>query len=144
LPLLATAHGADWPSYIDVVGMASFALLLASPDALTLWVFDGDRLTSGSLPPGTHMVTSGGEEDGKAERFLADFTASPVGQWAALAGRQQPQDDPAALLVRHETEDAVYATVFGQVITAEPGSVALSWTRTPWIEGSWRSEKMPR
>jgi hypothetical protein len=143
LPLLATARGADWPSYLDVSGMASFALLLVSPDALTLWVFDGERLTSQPLPAGTRMVTSGGEEDGKADRFLADFAAAPVGEWAALVSRQQPQDDPAALVVRHETGDAVYATVFAQVITAEPGRISLSWSRTPWITDSWQSGSLP-
>jgi hypothetical protein len=137
LPLLGVAHGADWPSYLDVGGMASFALVLAAPEALTLWVYDGQRLTSGSLPEGTHMVTSGGEEDGKSGRFLADFAAAPVGEWAGIVGRHQPADDPAALVVRHQTEDAVYATVFGQVVSALPGNVSLSWSRTPWVEGSW-------
>lgn len=137
LPLLGVAHGADWPAYIDVTGMASFALVLAGPDALTVWVWDGAGLTSESLPAGTHMVTSGGEEDGKAGRFLADFAAAPVGEWPGLVGQQQPQDDPAALVVRHAFERGVYATVFGQVIIAEPGRLTLSWSRTPWVAGSW-------
>jgi hypothetical protein len=144
LPLLALAHGADWPSHVETAGMASFALVLAAPDALTLWVWDGERLTSGSLVAGTHMVTSGGEEDGKAERFLTDFAAAPVEEWPGLVGRQQPQDDPAALVVRHALESPgserrVYATVFGQVITAEPGRVRLTWSRTPWVVDSWRT-----
>jgi hypothetical protein len=139
LPLHAVADGADWPTSIDVGGMASFALVVAGPDALTQWVWDGERLTSTSLPAGTHMVTSGGEEDGKADRFLADFSAAPVGEWAGLVARQQPQDDPAALVVRHAFEGGVYATVFGQVITAEPGRLALSWSRTPWIADSWHT-----
>jgi hypothetical protein len=140
LPLLAVAHGAQWPSHSAVAGMASFALVLAGPDALTQWVWDGARLTSASLPAGTHMVTSGGEEDGKAGRFLADFAAAPVEEWAALVGEQQPQDDPAALVVRHEFDGGVYATVFGQVITAAPGRVRLSWSRTPWVATSMRSQ----
>jgi hypothetical protein len=141
LPLLALARGVDWPSYIDLGSMASFALVLAAPEAVTLWVYDGAALTSEPVGPGTHMVTSGGAEDGKAGRFLADFEAAPVGEWAALVGTHQPHDDPAALVVRHETPDAVYATVFGQVITAEPGHVELSWSRTPWVLASWRSRQ---
>lgn len=139
VPLLAVAHGSAWPSAIDVVGMASFALVLAAPDALTLWVWDGERLTTESLPAGTHMVTSGGEEDGKADRFLGDFAATPVGEWPGLVGRQQPLDDPAALVVRHAFDGGVYATVFGQVITAEPGRLQLAWSRTPWVADSWHT-----
>lgn len=137
LPLQAVAHGGDWPSHVPLAGMASFALVLAAPEALTVWMYDGEQLTSEELPPGTHMVTSGGAEDGKAARFLADFAAAPVLQWPALVGRQQPRDDPAALVVRHADENAVYATVFGQVSTARPGEVVLRWSRTPWVESSW-------
>lgn len=137
LPLLALTQGAAWPSYPSLEGMASFALVLAAPQALTVWVYDGKQLSSNELPPGTHMVTSGGAEDGKADRFLAGFAAAPVTQWPTIVGRQQPQDDPAALVVRHTSGNAVYATVFGQVITAAPGEVSLRWSRTPWIGSSW-------
>ena len=141
LPLLATAHGADWPQHLALTGMASFALVLAGPDALTEWVFDGAELTSTDLAPGTHMVTSGGAEDGKSDRHLAQFAADPSAQaWRLLVVDRQPRDDPAALVVRHALDDAVYATVFGQVIEAQPGGVALSWSRTPWVEQSWRSQ----
>ncbi|MCU1589963.1 MAG: hypothetical protein JWP11_1219 [Frankiales bacterium] len=139
LPLVAVAHQVQWPSYLDPTGMASFALVLAAPEALTVWVWDGERLTTESLPPGTHMVTSGGEEDGKAGRFLAGFEALPVGEWTGLVGRYPPADDPAALVVRHAFDGGVYATVFGQVLTAGPGRLDLSWSRTPWVAGSWHS-----
>ena len=140
LPLLAVQHGANWPSYIDLTEMASFALVLAAPAALTLWVWDGAQLTSESLPPGTHMVTSGGAEDGKAGRYLGPFEAAGVEEWPGLVAAQEPTDDRAALVVRHPFEGGVYATVFGQVITATaPGHVELTWSRTPWITGTWRS-----
>ena len=136
LPLLAVAHGTDWPDHLDVTGMASFAVVLAAPDALTLWVFDGEQLTSEVLPEGTHMVTSGGAEDGKAERFLADFEASAADAWPSLVARHEPRADPAALVVHHPVEGGVYATVFGQlIVTGE----ALQWSRTPWLLESWRS-----
>lgn len=137
LPLRAVAHGTAWPSYVALAGMASFALVLAAPEALTVWAYDGEQLTSQELPPGTHMVTSGGAEDSKAGRFLADFAAAPVTQWPTIVGRQEPRDDPAALVVRHASGDLVYATVFGQVITAALGEVSLRWSRTPWIQSSW-------
>jgi uncharacterized protein with NRDE domain len=139
LPLLAVAHGTAWPDHLDVTGMASFAVVLAAPDALTLWVFDGEQLTSEALPEGTHMVTSGGAEDGKADRYLADFAAAPADTWPSLVAAHEPRDDVAALVVHHPFEGGVYATVFGQVIAAQPGRVDLQWSRTPWRLDSWRS-----
>jgi uncharacterized protein with NRDE domain len=139
LPLLAVAHGADWPERLDVTGMASFAVVLAAPDALRLWVFDGEGLTSESLPAGAHMVTSGGEEDGKASRFLDAFARTPVTEWAGIVAGHLPEDDPAALVVHHPFDGGVYATVFGQVIAAAPGQVSVQWSRTPWLLDTWRS-----
>ena len=144
LPLLAVTHGRDWPDYLDFTGMASFALVLVTPDGLTLWAFDGERLAIDELPPGTHMVTSGGAEDGKADRYLDAFTASgSAARWKDLVAGQQPQDDPAALVVRHEKDDLVFATVFGQIIDATPGALALSHSRTPWVEGTWTDQRWP-
>jgi hypothetical protein len=137
LPLLAVEHGVDWPSYLDVSEMASFALVLAARDALTLWVWDGSSLTSEPLPPGTHMVTSGGEEDGKSARYLRDFVTAPAAEWPGLVARHEPADDRAALVVRHAFEGGVYATVFGQVITADAAGVQISWSRTPWQLDTW-------
>ena len=137
LPLAAVAHGSGWAAHVEVADMASFALVLARPDALTLWVWDGERLSAEELPAGTHMVTSGGAEDGKAGRFLADFEAAPVAEWAELVARQQPEDDRAALVVRHAFDGGVYATAFGQVITARPGDVRVQWSRTPWLADTW-------
>jgi hypothetical protein len=142
LPLLGVEHGTDWPSYIDVNDMASFALVLAAPDALTLWVWDGSRLVGDELPSGTQMVTSGGAEDGKSGRYLADFEATPVGEWPGLVARHAPEGDRAALVVRHPFEGGVYATVFGQVIRARPGDVQLQWSRTPWLLDTWTSSTL--
>jgi hypothetical protein len=137
LPLLAAACEAEWTSYVELTGMASFALVLATPGRLTTWEYDGARLISTELGPGTHMVTSGGAEDGKADRYLPAFEAAefPAG-WLDLVTGQTPHDDPAALLVRHATESFVYATVFGQLIEAQPGSLQLTYSRTPWLGDS--------
>jgi hypothetical protein len=140
LPLLAVAKGQDWPGGLDLDGMASFALVLAAPGALTCWAYDGEELRREDLPPGTHMVTSGGAEDGKAERYLAAFTEAEFPQgWTDLLRATEPAPDPAALVVRVEREHEVYATVFGQLFTSEPGSLALSWSRRPWGDGTWTS-----
>jgi len=138
LPLLGAAHGPDWVSHVDLSGMASFALVLATPDRLTTWQFDGDRLTSADSPEGTSMVTSGGPEDLKSDRWLAGFAGAqfPTG-WRELVESAPPQDDPAALVVRHEQDGLVYATVFGQLIEAAPGRLRCEYSRRPWTPEPW-------
>ena len=142
LPLLAVQHGERWPDALDPAGMASFALVLAGPDALVLAEYDGERLVSRRLPAGVHVVTSGGAEDGKAERHLPALLAdvSPQG-WERVVQVGRPADDPTSLLVRHERDGAVFATVFGQVVQAEPGALRIAWSRTPerdgWSRGAW-------
>ncbi len=159
LPLLALAHGSAWPGHLALPGMAAFALLLGPPpsrplgegtadrstpgrrDAAgvkgTLWVFDGEQLRTEHLT-GTTMVTSGGDQDGKAARHLADLQDRP---WIEVLAGQPPTDDPAALTVRHEHEGSVFATVFGQIIRAEPGALELQSSRTPWVPGSWQTSR---
>lgn len=53
-------------------------------------------------------------------------------------------DDPGewwpehpGVVVRHPVGDAVYATVFGQTMRVRPGALGLSWSRTPWLRGTW-------
>jgi uncharacterized protein with NRDE domain len=138
LPLLGASHGSAWTDHLDVTGMASFALLVATPSALSIWEYDGTRLAATELSPGTHMVTSGGAEDGKAARYLHRFEAADFpGGWREIVEAETPYDDPASLVVRHQTETFVYATVFGQLIDATPGRLHVDYSRTPWVAGSW-------
>jgi hypothetical protein len=141
LPLLGLTHGKDWPEQVALEGMASFMLVLVAPDGLTAWVFDGTELAIDDHGPGTHMFTSGGAEDGKAERFLESFarTDYPDG-WRDLV-RHFPADDPAALVVRHEHEGLVFATVFGQLIEARPGELHIEYSRQPWTS-DWQTTKL--
>lgn len=140
LPLLAVMHDADWISHVDLAGMASFALVLATPNRVTSWVYDGLRLVSTDHGTGTHMVTSGGAEDGKADRYLPAFTHAgyPHG-WRELVQRATPQDDPGALVVRHEADGRVFATVFGELIEAQPGVLRLEHSRKPWTSEPWET-----
>jgi hypothetical protein len=132
LPLLGAQHGADWLSRIELSGMASFLLVLATPERLASWTFDGTDLVATEHGAGTSMFTSGFEEDGKVDRYLPAFRSSsyPDG-WRAVVAAETPADDPAALLVRHEGEGFVFATVFGQLFQAEPGRLDLCYTRRP-------------
>jgi len=153
LPLLAVTHERDWPAQLDLggldlsgpdlsgpdlSGMASFALVLATPQSLTTWLFDGEQLSSSELGQGTHMVTSGGAEDGKAARYLAAFqrAAFPDG-WRDLVRADAPRDEPAELVVRHDFGGRVFATVFGQLIEAQPDRLRVEHSRTPWLSDSW-------
>jgi hypothetical protein len=139
LPLLGVEHGEDWPGHVDVRGMASFALLLATPHRVLTWEFDGTELTATEHPPGTHMLTSGGPEDSKADRYLTAFAAAghPDG-WRALVQQAPPRDDPGALVVRREKDGDVWATVFAELITAAPGELRVEHSRRPWTGEPWQ------
>jgi hypothetical protein len=138
LPLLGVAHGADWPAAIGLDGMAAFSLVLVTQERLTTWQFDGERLTSEEHREGTLLVTSGGPEDRKADRWLARFVAAPFPDgWLALVHEAGPADDPSALVVRHEQDGLVYATVFGQLMRTAPGGLRLECSRRPWIADAW-------
>jgi hypothetical protein len=142
LPLLAVAHGQDWQEHLDVAGMASFTLVLAEPDGLVLWHFDGTAARRGDLGEGTHMVTSGGAEDGKADRYLSRFEGDGEG-WLDVVLGEQPEDDPGALVVQHALEDKVFATVFGQLLEVRPGALSVACSRTPTVAGSWEHRTWP-
>jgi hypothetical protein len=138
LPLLAAEHGADWVDHVGLGGMASFALLLATPQRLVTWDFDGEVLVTAEHPEGTSMLTSGGPENRKADVHLVTFEQAgyPDG-WRRLVQSEPPKDDPAALVVRHERDGLVFATVFGELIEARPGRLRLEYSRQPWKRQPW-------
>jgi uncharacterized protein with NRDE domain len=140
LPLIAVAHEGEWPAHVRLDGMASFALVLASPNRLTTWSFDGAEMVEAECDPGTFMVTSGGVEDGKAERYLDGFrTAVDADGWLALIRRDAPSADLTELVIRRQRNDVVYATVFGQLIESARGSLRLRYSRTPWRDDEWHT-----
>ncbi len=144
LPLLAVRHGTDWPAHLDVSGMASFAVLLAAPQGLTAWEFDGSRLTRHVLPPGTHMLTAGAAEQGRADRHLTRFLAvDSAEQWRTVVTSSAVEDHAASLLVRHEHAGSTFATVFAQVLEAEPGRLTATYSRTPTAADSWLQRRWP-
>jgi hypothetical protein len=140
LPLLAVEHGEEWLRNLELDGMASFALMLATPQGVITWDFDGSDLRTTEHPEGTHMLTSGGPENRKADLHLQAFAESgyPDG-WRRLVRNGPPQDDPAALVVRHERDGLVYATVFGELIDARPGRLRLQYSRRPWEAQPWQA-----
>lgn len=140
LPLLALRHGVDWVGELEPAGMASFALMLVTPDRVTTWDFDGERLVTTEHPEGTHLLTSGGPENRKADHHLQRFAESAYPDaWRELVQQRPPSDDPAALVVRHEHEGKVFGTVFGELIEASPGRLRLEYSRTPWTPAPWQA-----
>jgi hypothetical protein len=140
LPLLGVAHGPDWRTHVRTGGMAGFLLVLATPERLVTWDFDGSALREVDHEPGTVMVTSGGPEDRKAERYLGRFERAGYPEdWRGLVQSAPPRDDPGALVVRHERDGLVYATVFGELIEAAPGYLRIEHSRQPWTARPWTS-----
>ena len=86
------------------------------------------------------MLTSGGPENRKADIYLRAFAESGYpGGWRELVQNGPPKDDPAALVVRHEHEGLVFATVFGELIDARPGLLRLEYSRQPWSGEPWQT-----
>jgi hypothetical protein len=140
LPLAAVAHGADWPAHVDVSGMASFTLVLAGPEGVAAWTWDAVQLRHTHLAPGTHLMTARGvdADDAKTARYADRFAAE---NWTSILTAEAPEDDRSALLVRHEFETDTFATVLGQLIESRPGVLDVRWTRTPWSEQGWTSQR---
>jgi uncharacterized protein with NRDE domain len=152
LPLLAVQHAERWPEFVDVGPMAGFNLVLAGPDTLSWWSYDGDALSSHGLQAGTHMFTPKGLAVPLLdERFapenttgisLPAGTATVVAEWLPIIRDTRPADDPLALLVRVPVGDDTFETVFGQFIAARPGALRLDYSRTPdrplpWTTVEW-------
>jgi hypothetical protein len=139
LPLLGVVHGPAWVEQVSLTGMAGFLLVLAMPDRLTSWEFDGERLTATEHPEGTHVFTSGGPEDRKGELWRGTFASAAFpDRWRRLVQEQAPAPEPEALVVRRERDGRVYGTVFAETIDARPGRLRLEYSRQPWT-GTWES-----
>lgn len=136
LPLAVLGAGESWPDQLDHRDMASFTLVLAGPAGVTVWTWDATGLTRTDLAAGTHVFTARGIDTGedKAKRYAPRFA---VEAWLDIVTEQPPADDRTALVVRHEFETDVFATVFGQLITAVPGHLEIQYSRTPWRAETW-------
>lgn len=143
LPVTAVRAGESWPDLVDHREMASFNLVLAGPDGVTAWTWDATALRRARLTPGQHMITSDGvdADNPKTIRFAPLLETKP---WYDVVTSTTPSDDPSALVVRHEVGGDVYATVFGQLITAEEGALRIASSATPWIDGSWDEQSWPQ
>jgi hypothetical protein len=151
LPLLAVRHRERWPEQLDVQGMASFILVLLTPQSLDWWSFDGVNLSSHTLAGGTYMFTTRGiRQSGFDERFEADAagfsgdlaasTERAWNHWLAVVRESMPTTDPIGLLVRRSVGGDSFETVFGQFIAAQPGTLRLDYAPTPDSAQTWTTK----
>ncbi|MEO8889244.1 MAG: NRDE family protein [Jatrophihabitantaceae bacterium] len=142
LPLAAIAAGASWPDRLDHRQMAGFTLVLAGPSSVSAWTWDASELRRVDLAPGTHVFTTRGidAEDEKSARLQTAFATQP---WLDLVTAHPPVDDRTALIVSHRVESDTYATVFGQLITAAPGTLRIRSSRAPWRADGWTEQRWP-
>lgn len=140
LPLAAAAHGPRWTEVVDVSGMASFNLALLDASGVTVWEWDGAQLRRVEVAPGLHVITSYGvdADDPKTRRFAPQFAQRP---WLDVMTATTPADEDSALVVRREFAGRTYATVFGQLITASPGTLEIRYSCTPWEAASWTQHR---
>lgn len=140
LPLAAIAHGARWCDLMDVSGMASFNLALIGASSVVVWQWDGADLRRTDLAPGLHLITSSGvdADDPKTRRFGPLFAQDP---WLDVVTATAPAAEPSALVVRREIAGRTYGTVFGQLISARPGTLQIRHSRTPWRADSWTEQR---
>jgi Transport and Golgi organisation 2 len=154
LPLLAIEHHERWPEQLDLTGMATFNVVLATPTGLRWWWFDGTELQSRELTPGTWMFTPAGLTETELDPRLAagqahlhdldDPSDAVWADWRAVLDEAVPQEDKGGLLHRRPVEDDSYETVFGQFIAAHPGTLRLDYLISPvngtareWTTAAW-------
>lgn len=142
LPPAAATAGDAWTDEVDHRLMASFNLVLAGPNGVTVWTWDTHELHRAELPPGLHMFTSRGvdPDDARTTAFAPRFAAE---EWLDVVTSCEPRNEIGALVIRHPMGDDTYATVFGQLITSVPGALTIAHSRTPWEAGTWIEQRWP-
>ncbi|GII65995.1 hypothetical protein Skr01_60800 [Sphaerisporangium krabiense] len=151
LPLRAAASG-GLPD-VDLSCYDPFHLLVAEPECVRMWSWDGADLAEDKLPEGTHVIVNAGREPGeggpRAAYFRPRFAAAPrpsarsaAGDpreaweaWRALAaGTDLPVTDPRALVVRRELPGGrLWGTTSVTLVALAPG--ALRYEFLPWPHG---------
>lgn len=146
LPLHGVRELDGWVTRVDVASMAGFNLVIAQPDRLRWWSFDGVRLVSEELGPGVSMFTPLGR---RTDEFDPRLASGEPDQWRAVVRTSQPSPDPRqGLVVQRPLEDGgSYETVFGQLIAARPGELRLDYLLHvardpdgPWTSAQWGAD----
>ena len=128
LPLLAVRAGPAWRDEIGLAPMASFNLVLVTPQSVQWWAFDGAALVEERLGAGTWMFTPRGRRTHPLDpRLLAEDARTA---WRDVVAAAVPSPDPTdGLVVQHPIGDDSYETVFGQVLLTRPQWMRLDYLR---------------
>ncbi|GII79167.1 hypothetical protein Sru01_41490 [Sphaerisporangium rufum] len=152
LPLRTAAAGV--PPEVDLSRYDPFHLLLATPDAVRLWSWDGERLAGGDLPPGVHMIVNAGWARGDDHPRVAYFrplfaaasrpSARDAGNgswdpWRELtSGAGLAAADPRALVVRRELPGGqVWGTSSLTLAALAPGALRYEFSARPADVSAW-------
>jgi uncharacterized protein with NRDE domain len=155
VPLAAAEHGTHWPHHLALDGMASFNLILAGPDLLQWWWFDGARLETATLPAGTYLfkptglVTEAVDVRLRMGRAQLDDSDTPTelawADWLEVLDTAEPTPDAGGFLVRRPLDDGdTYETVFAQFIAARPGELRVDYRLDPASAGGWTTAVLTR
>ena len=157
LPLLALTDAA--PTADALRAYDAVHLLVATPDAVTMWSWDGEEVRRHDIDPGDHIAVNLGldtVDDPLVPHFLPllHATASPplragddtAAAWAGwvdlLRGEGLPGDDPRALLVRHVHEGRTYGSTSASLVALRRDGVRMDFTATPTTP-AWQEIPVP-
>jgi hypothetical protein len=134
-------------------------LLVATPDAVTMWSWDGVDVQRHDLAPGDHIAVNLGldtVDDPLVPHFLPLLRATPspplragddtAAAWAGwvdlLRGDDLAGDDPRALLVRHVHEGRIYGSTSASLVALRRDDVRMDFTATPTTP-AWKEIPVP-
>lgn len=118
-----------------------FHLVLARPDAVVVWTWDGTAVERRDLAPGDHIIVNRGvdaTDDPLVPHFaplLAAASSDPEDWLKLLAGDGLDPTDDRALLVRREYQGRVFASGSAALITVGD-ELTFDFTATP-ASPSW-------
>jgi len=156
LPLLGVQYRSSWTEHVRTDGMASFNLVVATPDELQWWEFYGTTLLGHRLGAGTYKFTPRGlAEDmdprlagGRAVEAEVEAGATPAvwPEWLDVVRSTAPSADPAGFIVRVPIEGNSYETVFGQFLATRPGRLRLDYLTEPanGTDRDWTTQQLMR
>ena len=150
LPLAALTGPPDLDA-ADLAGYDGFHLLLATPERVRVWSWDGAVVSDVDLTPGDHVLVNAGVDtvdDPLVPHFAPLLRATPtpdpaVGRtpeeawsgWLDLVrGDGLALDDPRALIVRQEIPGGLYGSTSASLVALPAGDgarVRYDFTATP-------------
>jgi hypothetical protein len=154
LPLIGAAQGNEAVAGEDLRLLRPFNLVLAEPDQLTWWRYDGSTLARHDVRTGLHILTAADLDDMSNPRqryWLPEFEAATApepgpqdhapagwGDWPALlADVDRPYDDPRALNVRHGGAHGAFGTVSASLLAVSDSDVKFEFCAAPPDQADW-------